>query len=664
MVAALSGSAKFFSKDVIDLQAQNKVVTEQKLVYLTIFESLKDPVIFADSNGKIRNMNRSACLSFTHYGIPGAIYYGRTEIDDAEQIFKPFLEFDANEADFPDCHLTTRSGPRRFHIKARRMIDSSERMAGIVLICTDITDYRQALQDAAQADRAKSAFLATMSHELRTPAAGILGAAELLGHTGLSSSQRRYLDLINASASTLLSVLNEVLDYSKFEETGVIVSNTDFDLGEVIDGVAKIMRYQALRKSVAFTVATAANVPRRLRGDADKLRHVLMNLVGNAVKFTYSGSIELSVKRIRSTTNGEILLKFSISDTGIGFSPDMADRLFQPFTQADDTISRKFGGTGLGLTICKRIVDAWGGEIDAKSEQGGSTFWFTVPFGRAEAPKRLRRAKTPHEVPSLSILMVEDNEVNQIVGVGLLEHFGHTVGLAGDGKEALAMLADGHYDAILLDVHLPGMDGYSIARQVRAMADPVKARTKIVALTADGNAKAKIECAAAGMDGFLMKPLRPEELNRVLSEFHESFDDKRSAPSTSRLVDESVLSGHIKNLGKEVVDQIVTAFRTSVSTFEKDVVPAVRRHEPGQIVFAVHRLKGAAGNVGFVSLMDLANALENDAPLLSPTLLKKRVREFMNCLQASLEEFDGYVEQWLSTEDTKENGHAPLSAKA
>ena len=161
-----------------------------------------------------------------------------------------------------------------------------------------------------------------------------------------------------------------------------------------------------------------------------------------------------------------------------------------------------------------------------------------------------------------------------------------------------------------------------------------------------------------------MKPLRPEELNRVLSEFHESFDDKRSAPSTSRLVDESVLSGHIKNLGKEVVDQIVTAFRTSVSTFEKDVVPAVRRHEPGQIVFAVHRLKGAAGNVGFVSLMDLANALENDAPLLSPTLLKKRVREFMNCLQASLEEFDGYVEQWLSTEDTKENGHAPLSAKA
>ncbi len=643
-------NSNFFS-EIFDLQQRNKAVTEQKLIYLTIFESLKDPVIFADTNGHIRNMNRSACLYFTHYDTPGAIYYGQKEIDEVQQLFEPFLDIVANEADFPNCLLPTRTGQRRFHIKARRMIDTSERMAGVVLICTDITDYQQALHDAARADRAKSAFLATMSHELRTPAAGILGASDLLGHTGLTPGQRRYLDLIDASASTLLGVLNEVLDYSKFEEAGVVASMADFDLCTVIDEVVKIMRYQALRKGVVLNVGLPASIPRRLRGDADKVRHVLMNLIGNAVKFTEHGEIDLTVRRIRKQQSAPITLEFSIVDTGIGISPDLDGRLFEPFSQGDETISRRFGGTGLGLAICKRIVDALGGEIGARRrEKSGSQFWFRLPFGAAKTGNPVRQVQAEMPVKPRSVLMVEDNEVNQIVGVGLLEHLGHNVRLAGDGQDALTMMREADFDVVLLDLHLPGMDGYSIARAIRMLDDPHKARTPLIALTADGNAKAKTESFAAGMDGFLMKPLRAEELNRILgnlgdcANFPQSGTLSTASGSSRKLLEPGILNDHVLELGEDMAAMIVAAFRTSAGEFEMEFRQALQAGDIARIVFNVHRLKGAAGNVGLVELTRLSNDLERDVPKMPADVLEKRADQLVHCLRESLTAIDQHCQ--------------------
>jgi|GEM_PF-1637749 len=626
--------------EISALQIQNKELVEEKLVYLTIFESLKDPVIFADAQGHIRNMNRSACLCFTPYDTPGAIYYGRKEIDEIERLLAPFLDYRDTRDDFPDCLLPTRNGPRRFHIKTRRMIDSSERMAGIVLICSDITDFQQALHDAALADQAKSAFLATMSHELRTPAASIIGAAELLAHTGVTRSQSLYLDLIDASASTLLGILNEVLDYSKFNETGVTVETVDLDLVETIDGVVKIMRYQALRKGVTLSVTMSSRVPRLLRGDPDKLRRVLMNLLGNAVKFTEQGRIELTVRRIKKA-DAPVMLKFAIADTGIGIPSDVVSDLFLPFSQGDGSISRKFGGTGLGLAICKRIVDALGGEIGAKNREGdGSLFWFTLPFGPpVTRQKRVKKQAIPVSRP-LSILLVEDNEVNQIVGIGLLEHLGHNVGLAGDGEEALAMLAEGDYNAVLLDIHLPGMDGYEVARRIRSLSDPIKSNTLIVALTADGGAAGKRMGDA--INAFLTKPLRVDELNRILATAHDSTSNPL------KLLDGSVLRDHAVALGTEVTERIVVAFRVSAKQSMAELGRAMRAGDVGLIAFLSHRLKGAAGNVGLVCLARLSGDVEARAAQMEPDELSAAVKQLTSCTLLSLRDLEAWWNEFLT----------------
>lgn len=629
--------------EIIALQDQNKKLVEEKLVYLTIFESLKDPVIFADAQGHIRNMNRSACLCFTPYDTPGAIYYGQKEIDEIEKQLAPFLDYSDTRDDFPDCLLPTRNGLRRFHIKTRRMIDSSERMAGLVLICTDITDFQQALHDAALADQAKSAFLATMSHELRTPAASIIGATELLAHTGVTRSQRMYLDLIDASASTLLGVLNEVLDYSKFNETGVTAETVDFDLAETMDGVVKIMRYQALRKGVTLTVAISSQVPRRLHGDPDKLRRVLMNLLGNAVKFTENGRIELTVRRVQKTV-APITLKFAVVDTGIGIPPDVASNLFLPFSQGDGSISRKFGGTGLGLAICKRIVDALGGEIGARNrESNGSLFWFTLPFWPPLARQKSVKKHASPVLGPLSILLVEDNEVNQIVGIGLLEHLGHNVGLAGDGEEALAMVAERDYDVVLLDIHLPGMDGYEVARRIRSLTDPIKAGTLVVALTADGGAAGK--WTGDGIDAFLTKPLRVNELNRILA----STRDTMSNPP--QMLDGQVLTDHATALGIELTGQIVTAFRVSVKQSTVELDRAMKTGDVGLIAFLSHRLKGAAGNVGLLHLARLSGDVETRAAQMALDELSASVKQLRSCAVLSLRNLESYWNECIASRD-------------
>ncbi len=641
-----------FQKELDTLQMRNKELTEEKLSYLTIFETLKDPVIFADNAGRIKNMNRSACVCFTQYATPGAIYYGKTDLSEAELLFKPFLNFSAPEAEFSDCLLLTRTGIRRFHVKARRMIDSSERMAGVVLICVDITDYQQALQDAAQADKAKSAFLATMSHELRTPAAGILGAAELLGQTGLLPGQLHYLDLIETSAATLLGLLDEVLDYSKFEEVGVTTQSEDFDLGAVIENIVKIMRDQAQRKSVGLNVTIAAEMPPRLHGDANKLTRVLMNLIGNAVKFTNQGAIDLTVTTAGIGYGGGLILKFSVADTGIGFAPEKIEQLFKPFTQGDDTISRKFGGTGLGLAICKRIVDALGGEIGAESRgEKGSIFWFSLPFHTAQMvppPISIPAAEPPKP---LSILMVEDNDVNQIVGLGLLEQMGHHPDLASDGEDALSMLADKDYDVVLLDLHLPGLSGCDVARAIRALGNPRKAQVPIIALTADDSMRARQLAATAGIGGFLLKPLRSQDLRTAFagihSEGHTLWVKSLSAP----LMDHSVLEEHARELGSEIAAKIATAFCCSTEDFKKEIAEALNDKQANRLTHAFHKIKGGALNLGLTRLTEFAADLEKNTPSMPPEDLKQDITRFLACLAESVAGLETVARGYLAKKD-------------
>lgn len=637
-------SAMTLSDEILNLQKQNREAIEEKLTYLTIFESLRDPVIFIDAQGAIKNMNKSAFSYFSGDDTPGALYYGRKKIGDIETMLEPFLRNGASDCDFPDCELSTVNGARRFNIKTRRMTDSSERFAGTVLICTDITDYMNALRNASAADRAKSDFLATMSHELRTPAAGVLGASDLLKDTDLTPDQRWLLDLIETSGSSLLSILNEILDYSRYSEAGIETEIVAFEPRVIVSNVEKILRHQAMRKGVSLSVSVSDTVPSFLRGDSDKVGRVLLNLVGNAIKFTEKGQVTISVDCLSSTRNGRAHLKFSISDTGIGIPPEVQSKLFTPFWQADATVSRRFGGTGLGLAICKRIIDALGGAIGATSRVGaGSVFWFSLEFEKSRGMGEQAVQPVLPDIPPHSILIVEDNIINQMIESSLLKRSGHTVDLAEDGEKALQILSCKSYDVILLDLHLPGIDGDTLIRRIRRSKTAIR-DIPVIVLSADLDKTTIARCFEAGANGFLGKPLQIKELNKLL---HDLAPNEASAPTHGNEVpalNESVVAQHIRELSTETTLEIIDAFRTTARETCVEMETALQCLDRKRVAFCAHKLKGGALNLGLPRVAKEAEKLEYGAFSQSDDALTASLNDLTELILQAQTELDRFLQ--------------------
>ena len=386
----------------------------------------------------------------------------------------------------------------------------------ITRLADEVETRRQAEEAALSAERAKAVFLATMSHELRTPLNGVMGAAQLLKGTELSREQKDLMQVITSSGELLLDLINNVLDLSKLEAGQLQLEQQPTQLGALVTSVVAPLRLTAQNNQVELTAQLDKDLPLWVMCDPLRVKQILLNLCGNALKFTEQGRIDVIVKR-----DGQSI-KFEVQDTGVGIPADAQDRLFQPFTQADSSTARKYGGTGLGLNIVKQLVESMGGTIAVRSELGrGSTFTVRLPLNECEVglakPLREFGDAPAGERRRLKILVTDDNAVNRMVATKMIRRLDHDVVEAEDGEQALAAVRAEQIDLVLMDVQMPNMDGLTATRRIREMPAPLNA-TPIVGLSANVKASDKDDMLAAGMDEYLAKPVRIEQLDTVLSE--------------------------------------------------------------------------------------------------------------------------------------------------
>lgn len=380
----------------------------------------------------------------------------------------------------------------------------------------------EASQRAQDALRVKSTFLATVSHELRTPMNGILGMHELLLEGGLSPEQRSYVSIAEQSARHLLNLLNELLDLSKIEAGKLEICDAPFDVREQVEFAGGLLRPKAEAGGLALRLFVSPGVPRRIIGDGDRFRQILLNLIGNSVKFTREGSVDVELEVVSGGRKGPMLV-ISVTDTGPGIAPEVLPKLFQPFAQGDISLVRKHGGTGLGLAICKQLTERMGGTIEVESFLGeGATFRVRLPLRVADdqEPPPAQLEKTPassvREVLGADVLLAEDNAVNQLVAQRFLERLGCTVTIAANGGEAIEQCQRKSFDVVLMDCQMPDIDGLQATRKIRENEPANGRRVPIIAMTAHAEDAWRERCREAGMDDFLGKPVDFEELRKTM----------------------------------------------------------------------------------------------------------------------------------------------------
>ncbi len=616
---------------------------------LALVENTGEAVFSVDALSRITVVNnRYRELFHTRKGITleeGMNYEDQLDVEDRKVWKDRFRKVLQGQTESYREEMSTLEGVQRvLEVLLYPVRDEDGLITGITYAGRDITDriqqevaLKEARDKAEQATRAKSEFLAVMSHEIRTPLNGLMGISELLNSTHLDHQQKEYLDIIRLSGEALLQVISDILDFSKIEANKMQLEYSPFKIRDAAQETLTILSGRAKEKGLELRMTVEENVPDAIIGDKARLRQVLMNLVGNALKFTEKGSVEILV-RLQKDIHGELELEFGVKDTGVGIDPQQAERLFTAFTQADPSTYRKYGGTGLGLTICKTLVGLMGGKIWVESRVGeGSTFYFTMLARKGEIPvapiAAEQTAASPRKPLSevspgfalqypAKILMAEDNDINRLLAGKLFERLGYKIQSVANGKEAYDLLHTEAFDIVFMDVQMPEWDGLEATRHIRA-GEMAGGQPVIIAMTAFAGQDDKDACKDAGMDDYISKPIITDDLESMIMKWSPKNDSGMRNKTTVRLADEKndqqtlldpAAIQRLMDIGKQTdpgfLQQVLDMFMRQAPECIDEIRAALEAGDFNAMWKAAHKLKGTSLNIGALRLSEICREIE------------------------------------------------------
>ncbi len=611
--------------------------TEGETRFTELFETLQEGVYFCDPEGKLLDVNPAMVrmLGYSHRdelvgNTIGNLYFERPSDPFPERQKSRFAASVTREVTLRRKDET----PVICIDNSNVMTDANGHMVRHHGTLVDITVRKQsevelqmAKEAAESANVAKSNFLAHISHEIRTPMNAVIGMTELALDTELTPEQREYLSMVRDSGKSLLTLINDILDFSKIEAGKLDLDNTDFSLRDDVNETVKILDVVAKRKGLRLSSQIAPNVPDGLLGDPGRLRQVVSNLIDNAIKFTERGGVALSIQ-LESQSEKGACLHFSVADSGIGIPEDKHGLIFEAFSQADNSTTRKYGGTGLGLTISSRLVQLMGGRIWVESQRDhGSVFHFTAQFGTqkpmsgrahyaggAANPKRITARRTSRSGrQKLQVLLVEDNAINQILAKRLIRKRGHNIVVASSGAEALAALETQPFDLILMDVQMPEMSGIEVTAAIRAKEKETGDHIPIIATTASAMSEERERCLEAGMDAFVSKPIDKEALFEAIDALTGFAADAGSGDASGQAHDAVFdVDAVLKSLDGDfdLLREIAGIFQEQSAKHMEKIRDGIARQDAKKVERAAHALRGAAANLLARGVVDAASRLE------------------------------------------------------
>lgn len=573
-----------------------------------ILENTSESVVVINLNGTVDYMNHQARLIFdcqNYSAIHSQDLLPRDHKNHQHLLEVISRSIAANQSWQGEFSLMIQGQPRYFRHRIKPLVQAGK-IKAYALMSTDITDLVKAREKAESANLAKSQFLANMSHEIRTPMIGILGSVDLLEQSQLDRNQADNVQTIRECGEQLLAIINDILDVSKIE-IGLVYSNPQpTNLFDLLARTLSITDPMLKDKGLTLKLDLDPAIQEQVVLDAGKLRQVLINLLFNAVKFTQQGLITIVVK-LEYKKDQQVLM-ISISDTGIGIPPEQLQTIFDPFTQADNSTSRGFGGTGLGLFISKRLIEVMGGELWAESLEGcGTTFYLRVPL----LPSVLSETPGPdhfeESVPAandlalefnpVEILVVEDNDLSRKIVSQMLVNYGFQVSEAVNGLECLRLLQDNHFDLILMDMQMPIMDGYEATGLIRETSG--QESTPIIAMTANALTGDREKCLAAGCTSYIAKPFKTDDLVQEILQ-HLSKSSHRSAKSQA-------------GLHQHLLEELLPEFLEQLDELIQELEEALQKRDIELIASLSHDIKGTAGMYGFISISQIASQIEQAA---------------------------------------------------